>query len=297
MKRKLCAAVCACLLLTGCSRAKAQETELAPQTTQVETTENSNIKIFEEAKTEIEDRLSSNEFFSYVNVNYDDENFTVSVATPGMWEVVSEALNSGIKSSAEQWQSVRDSTLTGYDLVKKILEEAGADLENVKVSFDLVNDEDTESVIVSTVDGSVFYDIIEAMGKMADAGILETNPEKNDDLSESDKELIHLVESTATDSFNNFSVDIKDGIVYVSYSYPNLTNVESGLKSGGESLLTIWNNLVDVTQSLGEGIGELVKAYGSDYSTNVSLVDDSDTSKYLVIVIDGVITYNIADNL
>lgn len=55
--------------------------------------------------------------------------------------------------------------------------------------------------------------------------------------------------------------------------------------------------MVDVTQSLGEGISELVKAYGSDYSTNVSLVDDSDTSKYLVIVIDGVITYNIADNL
>lgn len=283
MKRKLCAVACACLLLAGCA---AKESAPAQPETTAEITETGspNLELFDAAKNEILNSLSGSSF-CYTNVDYGENSFHVSVSMDGIESVVNQSIASGVSSESSEWSSIREATITGYNIIKNVLEESIKTADDISIQFDLVGDIDHNRRIVSVIDGDIDFDVLEAS---VDAG---------GELSESDKALISLIKSTASDSFNNYSVDIKNEIVYVSYSYPGLTNVEAGLNSGNETVLDSWNNLVDVTKSLAQGIGDIVNAYGSDYHTTVSLLDDSDLNKYLVIVIDGIVVYNLADNV
>ena len=283
MKRKLCAVACACLLLAGCGTKESAVTQ--PETTaEIIETESPNLDLFDAAKDEILNSLSSSSF-CYTDIEFGENYFHVSVSMDGIESVVNQAISSGVSSESPEWDSIREATITGYNLVKNVLEESIKTTDDISIQFDLVGDIDHNRRIVSVLEGDIDFDVLEAS---VDAG---------GELSESDKALISLIKSTASDSFNNYTVDIKNEIVYVSYSYPGLTNVEAGLNSGNETILDSWNNLVDVTKSLAQGIGDIVNAYGSDYHTTVSLLDDSNLTKYLVIVIDGIVVYNLADNV
>lgn len=283
MKRRLCAAACACLLLAGCGAKESTVTQ--PETTaEITETESPNLDLFDAAKDEILNSLSSSSF-CYTDIEFGENYFHVSVSMDGIESVVNQAISSGVSSESPEWDSIREATITGYNLVKNVLEESIKTTDDISIQFDLVGDIDHNRRIVSVLEGDINFDVLEAS---VDAG---------SELSESDKALISLIKSTASDSFNNYTVDIKNEIVYVSYSYPGLANVEAGLNSGNETVLDSWNNLVDVTKSLAQGIGDIVNAYGSDYHTTVSLLDDSNLTKYLVIVIDGVVVYNLANNV
>lgn len=296
MKRKLCAAVCACLLLAGCGKAQTENQETVVQTIQTETTEETkspNIEKFEAAKAEIETRLGSGDSFCYSNVEYDSESFTTSVSMNGMWDMVSNALAHNIRSDSDQWESIRKSTTTGYELTKKILEDSGADLANVKVCFDLVSDVDPENVLVSVVDGTVYYDVLETMEAMVDSGT--ANPTET--ISESDKTLLSLITEMMQSNFGNCTVELENGKICVAYSYPGLTNLEAGFKAESEDVISGWDKLVAATVEIQQGVCDVVKEYGADYQVTLMLLDDEDNNKKLLVITDGEVVYNIADNL
>lgn len=283
MKRKLCAAACACLLLAGCG-AKESAVRHPETTAEITESQSQNFETLKIAKEEIINSLSGSSF-CYTDVEYDENFFHVLVSMDGIESVVNQAIASGVSSESSEWGSIRDATVTGYNLVKNALAEPIENIDDISIQFDLVGDIDHNRRIVSVIDGDIDFDVLEA------------SVGANGELSESDKALISLIKSTASDSFNNYSVDINNEIVYVSYSFPGLTNVEAGLKLGDETVMDSWDSLVDVTKSLAQGIGDIVKANGSDYHTTISLLDDNNLNKYLVIVIDGIVVYNLADTI
>lgn len=298
MKRELCAAACACLLLTGCGKTQMGNQETVAQTIQIETTEETespNSEKFEVAKTEIETRLGSSDSFCYSNVEYDSESFTTSVSMDGMWDMVSNALKYNIKYNSDQWESIRKSTTTGYELTRRILEDSGADLENVKVCFDLVSDTDPENVLVSVVNGTVYYDVLETMEAMVDSGVVNANPTET--ISESDKTLLSLITEMMQSNFNNCTVTLENGKICVAYSYQGLTNLEAGFEAESEDVINGWVKLVAATVEIQQGVCDAVKAYGADYPVILTLLDNEDDNKKLLVITDGEVVYNIADNL
>lgn len=294
MKRIFALILCLCMVLAGCGGAAPAETETVPPTTQTEATENPNLKIFEAAKTELENRLGASDGFCYSSVNYDDENFTVSVSMTGIVDLVNEALARGIKSDNEQWQSLRNSTITGYEMIKKVLDEAGADLTDVKVNFDLVSDLDTENVLVSAVNGSIFYDVIETMEKMVDSGIVETEPMETES-AETNNTLLLIVKGTMLKNHSDVEVKQDGSTVVASFTYQGLGQGVPYITKENKELLDTWNNLIEASEKESQSLCDLVKACGYDYSVKMIILNDLDTSKSLLEFTDGKLTYNVAD--
>lgn len=292
MKRIFALILCLCMVLAGCGGAASPETETVPPTTQTEATENPNLKIFEAAKTEMESRLGASDGFCYSNVTYDDNNFTVSVSMTGIGDVVNEALEKGIKSTNEQWQSIRNATMSGYTTTKKILDEAGADLADVKVSFDLVSDLDTENVLISAVDGDIFYDVLETMEAMVNSGIVETEPSETNDAVDT---LLLVVKGSMLKNHSDVEVKQDGNTVVVSFTYQGLGQGTQYLTEDHKELLDNWNSLITASEKECQAVFDLVKACGYDYSVKMIILDDLDTSKSLLEFTDGKLTYNVAD--
>ena len=292
MKRILALILCLCMVLAGCGGAASPETETVPATTQTEATENPNLKIFEAAKTEMESRLGASDGFCYSNVTYDDNNFTVSVSMTGIGDVVNEALEKGIKSTNEQWQSIRNATMSGYTTTKKILDEAGADLADVKVSFDLVSDLDTENVLISAVDGDIFYDVLETMEAMVNSGIVETEPSETNDAVDT---LLLVVKGSMLKNHSDVEVKQDGNTVVVSFTYQGLGQGTQYLTEDHKELLDNWNSLITASEKECQAVFDLVKACGYDYSVKMIILNDLDTSKSLLEFTDGKLTYNVAD--
>ena len=292
MKRIFALILCLCMVLAGCGGAASPETETVPPTTQTEATENPNLKIFEAAKTEMESRLGASDGFCYSNVTYDDNNFTVSVSMTGIGDVVNEALEKGIKSTNEQWQSIRNATMSGYTTTKKILDEAGADLADVKVSFDLVSDLDTENVLISAVDGDIFYDVLETMEAMVNSGIVETEPSETNDAVDT---LLLVVKGSMLKNHSDVEVKQDGNTVVVSFTYQGLGQGTQYLTEDHKELLDNWNNLITASEKECQAVFDLVKACGYDYSVKMIILNDLDTSKSLLEFTDGKLTYNVAD--
>lgn len=291
MKRIFALLLFLCLVLAGCGGAASPETETVPPTTQTEATENPNIKIFEAAKTEMESRLGASDGFCYSNVTYDDNNFTVSVSMTGIGDVVNEALEKGIKSTNEQWQSIRNATMSGYTTTKKILDEAGADLADVKVSFDLVSDLDTENVLISAVDGDIFYDVLETMEAMVNSGIVETEPSETNDAVDT---LLLVVKGSMLKNHSDVEVKQDGNTVVVSFTYQGLGQGTQYLTEDHKELLDNWNSLITASEKECQAVFDLVKACGYDYSVKMIILNDLDTSKSLLEFTDGKLTYNVA---
>lgn len=292
MKRIFALILCLCMVLAGCGGAASPETETVPATTQTEATENPNLKIFEAAKTEMESRLGASDGFCYSNVTYDDNNFTVSVSMTGIGDVVNEALEKGIKSTNEQWQSIRNATMSGYTTTKKILDEAGADLADVKVSFDLVSDLDTENVLISAVDGDIFYDVLETMEAMVNSGIVETEPSETNDAVDT---LLLVVKGSMLKNHSDVEVKQDGNTVVVSFTYQGLGQGTQYLTEDHKELLDNWNSLITASEKECHAVFDLVKACGYDYSVKMIILNDLDTSKSLLEFTDGKLTYNVAD--
>lgn len=292
MKRIFALILCLCMVLAGCGGAASPETETVPATTQTEATENPNLKIFEAAKTEMESRLGASDGFCYSNVTYDDNNFTVSVSMTGIGDVVNEALEKGIKSTNEQWQSIRNATMSGYTTTKKILDEAGADLADVKVSFDLVSDLDTENVLISAVDGDIFYDVLETMEAMVNSGIVETEPSETNDAVDT---LLLVVKGSMLKNHSDVEVKQDGNTVVVSFTYQGLGQGTQYLTEDHKELLDNWNSLITASEKECQAVFDLVKACGYDYSVKMIILNDLDTSKSLLEFTDGKLTYNVAD--
>lgn len=292
MKRIFALILCLCMVLAGCGGAASPETETVPATTQTEETENPNLKIFEAAKTEMESRLGASDGFCYSNVTYDDNNFTVSVSMTGIGDVVNEALEKGIKSTNEQWQSIRNATMSGYTTTKKILDEAGADLADVKVSFDLVSDLDTENVLISAVDGDIFYDVLETMEAMVNSGIVETDPSETNDAVDT---LLLVVKGSMLKNHSDVEVKQDGNTVVVSFTYQGLGQGTQYLTEDHKELLDNWNSLITASEKECQAVFDLVKACGYDYSVKMIILNDLDTSKSLLEFTDGKLTYNVAD--
>lgn len=292
MKRIFALILCLCMVLAGCGGAASPETETVPATTQTEATENPNLKIFEAAKTEMESRLGASDGFCYSNVTYDDNNFTVSVSMTGIGDVVNEALEKGIKSTNEQWQSIRNATMSGYTTTKKILDEAGADLADVKVSFDLVSDLDTENVLISAVDGDIFYDVLETMEAMVNSGIVETEPSETNDAVDT---LLLVVKGSMLKNHSDVEVKQNGNTVVVSFTYQGLGQGTQYLTEDHKELLNNWNSLITASEKECQAVFDLVKACGYDYSVKMIILNDLDTSKSLLEFTDGKLTYNVAD--
>lgn len=292
MKRIFALILCLCLVLAGCGGAASPETETVPAMTQTEATENPNLKIFEAAKTEMESRLGASDGFCYSNVTYDDNNFTVSVSMTGIGDVVNEALEKGIKSTNEQWQSIRNATMSGYTTTKKILDEAGADLADVKVSFDLVSDLDTENVLISAVDGDIFYDVLETMEAMVNSGIVETDPSETNDAVDT---LLLVVKGSMLKNHSDVEVKQDGNTVVVSFTYQGLGQGTQYLTEDHKELLDNWNSLITASEKECQAVFDLVKACGYDYSVKMIILNDLDTSKSLLEFTDGKLTYNVAD--
>ncbi len=291
MKRIFALLLCLCMVLAGCGGAASPETETVPPTTQTEATENPNLKIFEAAKTEMESRLGASDGFCYSNVTYDDNNFTVSVSMTGIGDVVNEALEKGIKSTNEQWQSIRNATMSGYTTTKKILDEAGADLADVKVSFDLVSDLDTENVLISAVDGDIFYDVLETMEAMVNSGIVETEPSETNDAVDT---LLLVVKGSMLKNHSDVEVKQDGNTVVVSFTYQGLGQGTQYLTEDHKELLDNWNSLITASEKECQAVFDLVKACGYDYSVKMIILNDLDTSKSLLEFTDGKLTYNVA---
>lgn len=292
MKRIFALILCLCMVLAGCGGAASPETETVPATTQTEATENPNLKIFEAAKTEMESRLGASDGFCYSNVTYDDNNFTVSVSMTGIGDVVNEALEKGIKSTNEQWQSIRNATMSGYTTTKKILDEAGADLADVKVSFDLVSDLDTENVLISAVDGDIFCDVLETMEAMVNSGIVETEPSETNDAVDT---LLLVVKGSMLKNHSDVEVKQDGNTVVVSFTYQGLGQGTQYLTEDHKELLDNWNSLITASEKECQAVFDLVKACGYDYSVKMIILNDLDTSKSLLEFTDGKLTYNVAD--
>ncbi len=292
MKRILALILCLCMVLAGCGGAATQKPETVPSTTQAEATENANLKIFEAVKTELENHFGASDDFCYSTVTYDGNNFTVSVSMTGIGDVVNEALEKGIKSTNEQWQSIRNATMFGYTTTKKILDEAGADLKDVKVSFDLVSDLDTENVLISAVDGDIFYDVLETMEAMVNSGIVETEPTETSDVADT---LLLVVKGSMLKNHNDVEVKLDGNTVVVSYTYQGLGQVIPSLTEEHKELLDNWNGLITASEKECQAVHDLIKACGYDYSAKMIILNDLDTSKSLLEFTDGKLTYNVAD--
>lgn len=259
-----------------------------PPTTKVETTANPNTAIFEAAKTEIENRLGSN--FCYYNVSYDDNMFCVSVSMEGIEEIVTQALEQGVSSDSKEWGSIRNSTITGYDLVKRILAEAGADLSDVQISFDLVSDVDNEVVYVSAVDGAIYYDVLEMAEEMKKAGVVETAPTPNEDADS----LAIIVKGTMLKNHSDIDVAVEENTLVASFTYQGLGQVVPYLTADNKELVDNWENLITASEKECQSICDLVKACGYDYTVKMIILNDLDTTKSLMEFTDGKITYNVA---
>lgn len=288
MKRILVLLLCFCLFLAGCGAEKIEET--VPPTTQAETTENPNTEIFEKAKTEIENRLKESDF-CYYDVSYENNMFCVSVSMKGMENVVNEALEQGVPSDSEGWGTIKNSTITGYDLVKNILNESGADLSDVQISFDLVSDTDNEVVYVSAVDGKIYYDVLEMAEQMKEAGIVETTPTPNEDADS----LAIVIKGTMLKNHSDINVKVDGSTLVASFTYPGLGKGINLLTEEHKDILDMWNDLIEASEKECQSICNLVKACGYDYNIKMIILNDLDTSKSLMEFTDGKITYNIAD--
>lgn len=288
MKRIGALLLCLCLLLAGCGAAKTAET--VPPTTQAETTMNLNTEIFETAKNEIENRFKDSTF-CYYDVSYEDNMFCVSVSMEGIEDIVTKALEQGVSSDSEEWGTIRNSTITGYDLVKRILTEAGADLSDVQISFDLVSDVDNEVVYVSAVDGAIYYDVLEMAEEMTKAGVVETAPTPNEDADS----LAIIVKGTMLKNHSDIDVAVEENTLVASFTYQGLGQVVPYLTADNKELVDNWENLITASEKECQSICDLVKACGYDYTVKMIILNDLDTTKSLMEFTDGKITYNITD--
>lgn len=96
--------------------------------------------------------------FENYNMEYDDTGITLSTWSDNIASAAGLAVL-GNQESIEAWDTMRDSVTNLCTSIKETLDAAG--LENKTVMVNVLNDQNTDNVLLSIINGVVFYDAVE----------------------------------------------------------------------------------------------------------------------------------------
>lgn len=105
------------------------------------------------------------------------------------------------------------------------------------------------------------------------------------------------VEAATGGVYNDFSIKNDNGAVLITCTFPGMGKVVPLLKAGNAELLDKWNPFVESYQKACNATRDFLKNAGYDVPVKWILLNDEDTSKSLIEIVDGEVLYDIAKDV
>lgn len=134
-----------------------QTTEATTEPTTEATTETEKATVnVEDVKYLIKAAIKDN--FTYCTVEGDETGITINVAGDGIAKAVYFASAAGYDETYDEWVSMKESVVTMSNSIQELMKSCG--MENALLMINVLNDENTDNVLLSMINGNVFYDAL-----------------------------------------------------------------------------------------------------------------------------------------
>lgn len=105
--------------------------------------------------------------------------------------------------------------------------------------------------------------------------------------------LLSAIESTL--NYNNLTVTAENGVIFVKYWSDGVSAAVDLVKSGDPDKTVLWNKLISSEIKQCTIVMDALSSLNADYSVSWNILDDIDTSKVLLTIVDGEVTFNAAE--
>ena len=106
--------------------------------------------------------------------------------------------------------------------------------------------------------------------------------------------ILSAVKAATGGVYNDFTIKNDDGNVLITCTFPGMGKVVPLLQAGNAELLANWNPFIESYQKACNATKDYLKNVGYDVPVKWVLLNDEDTSKSLLEIVDGEILYDIS---
>lgn len=106
--------------------------------------------------------------------------------------------------------------------------------------------------------------------------------------------VLSAVEAATGGVYNDFAIKNDDGNVLITCTFPGMGKAAPLLQAGNAELLANWNPFVESYQKACDAVRDYLKNVGYDVPVKWVLLNDEDTSKSLLEIVDGEVIYDVA---